>query len=65
MIIYGHNFKKEEKRNNVSGQKQRQRDREIVSESALESGFPVSEKFKQVFRQAGYRSAEIQGGYFR
>ena len=65
MIIYGHDFKKEEKRNNVSGQKQRQRDREIVSESALESGFPVSEKFKQVFRQAGYRSAKIQSGYFR
>jgi len=64
MIIYGHDFKKEEKRNNVSGQKQRQQDREIISENALGSGFPVSEKFKQVFRQAGYCSAKIQSGYF-
>jgi len=63
--MYGHGIKKEKERNNVSGQKQRQRDREIISERALGKRFPVSEEFKQVFWKTGYRSAKIQSGYFR
>jgi len=62
--MYGHGIKKEKERNNVSGQKQRQQDREIVSEGALEKRFSVSEKFKQVFWKTGYCSAEIQSDYF-
>jgi len=57
--MYGHSIKKEKERNNVSGQKQRQQDREIISEKALEKRFSVSEKFKQVFWKTGHCSTKI------
>ena len=63
--MYGHSIKTKAKRNNVSGQKQRQQNRNIVSQRTLEEGFEVWKKLKKVFGQAGYRSAEIQNGYFR
>ena len=63
--MYGHSIKTKAKRNNVSCQKQRQQNRDAISQRTLEKGFEVSQKFQQVFWKTGYCFAKIQNRDFR
>lgn len=62
--MYGHCIKTQAKRNNVSGQKQRQQNRDAISQRTMEKWFEVSQKFQQAFWKTGYCFAKIQNRDF-